>query len=380
MPWGGVAHSFPVATAGAALLLLCATLAGCNGLDGDTSSTSSQSFPSSTGISTGISTAPPLPDFDGDAALEFVRGFVLQADGTPRFRIPGTVGQQEGAAYLWSQTDLPGWTRGWQNFTGEDYLLLNRSVVAGYGQGSLPCSLKAEAVPALPFHNLYALRAAGGAYPEPPLLLLAAHWDSQMHSDFDPDESKRCLPDPGANDGASGVGLLLQMMRELEGVDLPFRVGVLFIDGEDGFFDHYPLAGALYFAQNPPFGVDRFLLLDMVGDPGARYIREAASAQSDPKMLDLLWRHGRALGGGDSFVQRSYSITDDHVAFIAAGIPSVDVIDAGRDATGFPPQWDTTEDTVEKLSPTMLALVGDTILATVQDPTFVQGWPGLSGP
>jgi Zn-dependent M28 family amino/carboxypeptidase len=195
-----------------------------------------------------------------------------------------------------------------------------------------------------------------------------------MNSNYDPDADKRHLPDPGANDGASGVGLLVQLMRQVPN-DLPVSVGILLVDGEDGFYSCYPDAGSLYFAQHPLSPVGCFVLLDMVGDPGAIYPRETNSAASAPGLLDLVWGHGQSTPyGREHFVNRSADISDDHLAFIQAGVPSIDIVDAGRPST-FPPQWDTTFDTVDKLDARMLGLVGDTLLATLRDPAL----PGVVG-
>ena len=337
-----------------AVVLLGAGLAGC-------------SHPAAPGPTP---TAQPKATFDGAAALGFVKQFALEGNGTPRYRIPATAGQAEGAAMLWNATVVPGWTRSWQNLTGADYLKLDRSMVAGYtpgpGVNRDACSEEDErAVPALPFSNLFVVHPAATA--GAPLVVLAAHWDSQMHSDNDPDASRRRLPDPGANDGASGVGVLLQLMRELSGVPLKVGVGLLFLDGEDGFYDCYPLAGSLFFAAHPLQRPSAFVLLDMVGDGQAVYPRESASVQSAPKLVDLLWRHGQALDGKAHFVDSQVSIEDDHLAFIHAGVPSVDLIDAGR-PTVFPPQWDTSFDTVDRLDAGMLGLVGKTLLLSLQDP------------
>jgi hypothetical protein len=345
----------------ATALLLLPALAGCLGGSGPSSSTASPQ---------------PPPAFDGAAALAFVKAVALQADGAPRYRIPATQGQAEGAAALWAASALPGWERSWQNFTGDDYLALDRSVVRGYTPGPGVdrgyCTEQAEAkVPSLRFSNLLAVRPA--ATPGAPLLLLGAHWDSQMHSDNDV-PANRSKPDPGANDGASGVGVLLQLMRSVDALGpLPVSVGLLFVDGEDGFYDCYPDAGSLYFAQRLPRPVAAFVLLDMVGDPGALYPRESYSRQSAPALQDLLWRHGQATAYGRAhFTNGTATIDDDHLAFIHAGIRSVDLIDAGR-PTIFPPQWDTAFDTVDRLDPAMLALVGGTLVAALRDP----GLPGL---
>jgi hypothetical protein len=354
-----------------AIVLALAFVAGCLG-----------ATPTSSGP-TSATTAPPTP-FDGPAALQFAKGLALGSDGAPRYRIPGTQGQADGAADLWQATGVAGWTRTWQNFTGADYLKLDRDAVTGYTEPSAAydppgggdprgCTqADHDKVAALPFSNLLAVHrsATAGA----PLFLVGAHWDSQMHSDEDADHAKRDLPDPGANDGASGVGVLLQLQRHLATLpDLPFSVGLLFIDGEDGYYDCYPDAGSLFFAQTLPTKVDAFLLLDMVGDPSAIYPRESFSVQSAKPLMDLLWRHGQAADGGRAhFSDRPASIDDDHVAFLHEGIPAADLIDAGRLDTkqGFPPQWDTTGDTVDKLDAGMLGRVGDVLAATLADPAF----------
>jgi Zn-dependent M28 family amino/carboxypeptidase len=274
---------------------------------------------------------------------------------------------------LWNATDLPGWQRIWQNFTGADYLALDRGVVRGYTPGPGVerrwCTQEAEAkVPSLRFANLLVVHhAAAGA----PLMLLGAHWDSQMHSDVDT-PANRSKPDPGANDGASGVGVLLQLMRQLP-AGLPVSVGLLFVDGEDGFYDCYPDAGSLYFVQKPHEPLAAFVLLDMVGDAGALYPRESHSLQSARWLVDLVWRHGQSTPyGAAHFVNTTTGIEDDHLAFIGAGIAAIDIVDAARPDTayGFPPQWDTTRDTVEKLDAAMLGLVGETLLATLRDPAL----------
>ena len=312
--------------------------------------------------------------FDGQAALDAVMAFALQGNGTPRYRIPGTVGQVEGLAHLWQAMDVPEWERHRQDLNGTQYLALDRSVVEAYGPGSDDCPQEWEdRLPSLPFTNVWAVRRGIGN-PSGGLVLLAAHWDSQPESNFDPDPSKRHLPDPGANDGASGVGVLLELMRHLEEqhIHLPFDLAVLFLDGEDGFFACYPLAGSLYFAQNQPEPLRAFILLDMVGDPGARFPRERNSAASAPELLHVLWTHGQ-LVAPDNFVDDTRGVLDDHSAFIQEGVPSVDIIDFARSDSpngGFPPQWDTTHDTVDKLSADMLGKVGQVLVDALQDPHF----------
>ncbi|HEX2065838.1 MAG TPA: M28 family metallopeptidase, partial [Candidatus Thermoplasmatota archaeon] len=350
----------------AVAVLLAAGLAGCAG-----------ETPHAPPSTTGAPTTDVPPAFDGEAALAFVKAVALQPDGSPRFRIPGTQGQLDGAAALWRTTAVPGWERAWQNFTGEDYLRLDRGIVAPYTPGPhvnrAYCTVEAEAkVPGLRFANLVAVRPSPNG--TAPLLLLGAHWDSQMHSDNDV-PTNRSKPDPGANDGASGVGVLLQLMRSLDALGpLPFSVGILFIDGEDGFYDCYPLAGSLHFAQGlqdrPGRRPAAFILLDMVGDPGALYPKESHSRSSAPDLLELLWRHGQATPyGAAHFTNQTATVQDDHLAFIKAGVPAVDIIDAGRPDV-FPPQWNTAFDTVDRLDARMLGLVGATLLAALADPAL----------
>ncbi|MHB8633624.1 MAG: M28 family peptidase [Thermoplasmatota archaeon] len=328
---------------------------------------------------------PPAPAapilFSGAAAMQFVTGLAWKGDA-PQLRIPGTASHDEAGRWLWHEMQVPGWQAHWQNFTGLDYRRLNKGEVAGYATPSpySGCSqADYDAVANRTFQNLYAVYRSQNASGH--LLLMAAHWDSQPRSDMDPNPARRSEPDPAANDGASGVGVLLELMRSLQNASLPFDVGVFLTDGEDGFYACYPLAGTLEFVQNETTArlSDRFLLLDMVGDPHAAFVREGHSVTADPNLVDVLWRHGQAIAGPDRFTNRTTTVEDDHVAFIQAGIPAVDVVDNGRPGTegdmGFPPYWDTTNDTLANLSPGMLGAVGETLVATLQDPGL-EAWPG----
>lgn len=322
---------------------------------------------------TGTPPEPPEeagPDFDGDAARAFVEGLVTEADGGPRYRIPGTQGQASGAAWLWSRMDVGGWSRHFHNVTGEEYQAQEAPYVGSYTRDGACPTEDAEAVEDLVFHNLWARHDVAGT---DRTLLLAAHWDSKE----DADGGGAVL---GANDGASGVGLLLQWMRHVEAGDLapPVDLVVAFFDGEDGFEDCHPLAGSIAFAADQPVGaIGRMVLLDMVGDPEARFVREGRSVQSDPALVDLLWTHGRDLGGEAQFTDTQKTVLDDHVPFVEAGVPAVDLIDFGREGgrSGFPPYWHTTGDTLENIDAGMLALVGNTLWATLADPAFVETWP-----
>jgi len=355
-----------------AVLLLAGCLSGSQG-----------SPPTASGSTTSSPTSwtPPHVDFDGQKAHDAVAGLVLHADGTPRLRIPGTASHDEAGLWLHDQLAQPGWQVHWQNFTAADYRALPKSsAIEPYTRAPWCTPEDDRALTNMTFQNLYAVLPGTGAVHK--TVLLAAHWDSQPASNNDPDPQKRRLPDPAADDGGSGVGLLVELVRELSAAPrLPFDVGVFLTDGEDGFYACYPVAGTLVFTHaNATKGLaDRFLLLDMVGDLDARFPREAHSIQSDPALVDVVWRHGVALAGPDRFNATTLEIEDDHVPFIDAGVPSIDVIDAARPTT-FPPYWDTTDDTMVHVSPVMLGLVGQTLLDSLRDPAFVAQWPGHTAP
>lgn len=341
----------------AALVLAAVLVAGCGSGPG--------AAPSSSTTSSG-----PAP-FDGVAALAFTADLVTAADGSPAFRVPGTPAHREAAERLREAMRHDGWTFTWQNFTGEDYAALDKGEVNAYVESPAYCSEADEArLQGLAFSNLVATRKGSGNR----TFVLGAHWESKAEATQDPDPAKKSQPVLGANDGASGVGILLQLMRELDGVDLPYSVQVVFFDGEDGFEDCHPLAGSLWFVERLEAGdVDRMLLLDMVGDPDARFIRESHSERCDPALVGLLHSKAAKHGLAENFPGTRSTIHDDHVPFTQAHIPAVDLIDFGR---GFPPYWHTTQDTLENLDAGMMGRVGGLVLDVMQDPGFSEPWPG----
>lgn len=312
--------------------------------------------------------------FDGDAAFAFVAGLVTTAEGQDRYRVPGTPGHADGAQWLWESLQVPGWTAHWQNFTGADYIPLDKGDVAGFYDPPACTTEERARLASLSFHNLWAVHDGPGDQ----VVLLGAHWESKRFANRDPNPTLRDAPVLGANDGASGVGVLLQLMRHIAANDLalPFDVGVVLFDGEDGFEDCHPLAGSIYFvSQLDPGAVDRLILLDMVGSPDARFIREGNSVACDPKLMDLIHSQAAASGLAANFPGIPESILDDHIPFLNAGIPAADIIDYGRNGRGFPPQWHTTHDTLEHIDAGMLGRVGGLLLGVLQSPAFVTDWP-----
>ncbi len=316
--------------------------------------------------------------FDGQGAYDSVRLLVEHPDGSPRFRVPGTEGHVEGANVLHDAMVATGWQVSWQNFTGADYEGFDKGAVAGYAENPAYCREPDRSeLAAASFSNLVATWPAGGGR----AVWFGAHWESKEEANQDTDPARRTEPVLGANDGASGVGVLLQLMRHVAARDVqfPFRLGVVFFDGEDGFEDCHPLAGSTYFVSRlVPGEVGRFILLDMVGDPAARFVNETRSLESDPGLWDALWK-SRSAGLKDNFPGERKAILDDHVPFIEAGIPAVDIVDAGRapgeGLFGFPPYWHTTGDALDKLDPAMLGKVGQLLVTTLLDPAFSSSWP-----
>ncbi len=305
--------------------------------------------------------------FDGQAALERVEDIVYDGDAL-RVRSPGAPGHLDTAAWLQGQLVVDGWAVRVDSFNGSQYLALDLGTAARWGPDSWHCNEEdRQELDALQFANLYATKAGSGAGH----VVLAAHWDAKEEASQDADGTRRMQPVPAANDGASGVAVLLQLQRELSGRSLPFDVTVALFDGEDGFEDCHPLAGSLWAARNGSLGdITSFVLLDMVGDPDAVFIRERASVGAAPALVELIWSIADARGMGDHFTDINRPITDDHVPFIEEGIQAVDIIDAGRDST-FPPYWHTSQDTPDKLSAGMLGDMGDLLLDLLGDERFL---------
>jgi glutaminyl-peptide cyclotransferase len=198
-------------------------------------------------------------------------------------------------------------------------------------------------------------------------VLYLTHWDSRPISESATTEAERKMPVPGANDGASGVGMFVALADVLKKTKPKVGVDLLFTDGEDyGQFgppEVDVLIGAKYFATHLPspgykplYGV----LFDMIGDKDLRIPYEMNSFQQAPEVVSRVWQTAADLGHGDVFVQESGGlITDDHMPFLNAGIHVIDVIDLT-----YPPHH-TPQDTMDKISAKSLATVGDVATALV---------------
>lgn len=213
-------------------------------------------------------------------------------------------------------------------------------------------------------------------------LLLVAHWDCRPWADADPDETRHKEPVAGANDGASGVAVLLEIARQMSlqganiGVDKGEKaqergVDILLVDAEDwGSHDDEEswAMGAKYFAEHLPvkgYSPRGAVVLDMVGGEGAKFYREYYSEQAAPELNAKVWGIAARQGRGDVFVNRmGGAITDDHQPLIAAGIPAIDIIEYNP-GSGFNPRWHTSGDTLEGISAETLGAVGSVVLELI---------------
>jgi glutaminyl-peptide cyclotransferase len=272
-------------------------------------------FSRSLGVSL-YSTQNGAPQFSGQQAYEFV---VEQVNMGPR--IPGS----QAHANIIKMIDGELTRSGWRVFLQE-----------GTYQGH-------------PISNIL-----GKNSDNPPEIILAAHYDSRIVSDQDKNELKRAEPVPGANDGASGVAVLMELSRHL--LNNEQSIWLVFLDAEDnGNISGWDwLLGSRYFVSKLEYKPKAVIILDMVGDKDLNIYAEKNSNQ---ELTEELWKAARINGYGSSFNNiAKYSILDDHIPFIEAGIPAVDIIDFDY------PYWHTTEDTIDKVSAKSLSIVGSTVL------------------
>jgi glutaminyl-peptide cyclotransferase len=279
------------------------------------------------------SAATTQPRFDGAAAYELV---VRQVTFGPR--VPGTRGHRAMANWM-------------EEYLSEraDTLILQRFSHV---------TLAGDTLPLVNFLARFRPSA-------PPPLLLLAHWDTRPISDQAARPEDREKPVPGANDGASGTAILLELADMLRQVPPPRGVDVLLVDGEDyGDFavGHDVFMGSRYFASHLPEGYapEYGVLLDMVGDRDLDVYVEGNSNELAPEVVDRVWSVAQRLGFSDIFHRRvGHTINDDHIPLNEAGIPTINVIDFDF------PYWHTPEDTPDKVSASSLGVVGAVVTRLV---------------
>jgi Zn-dependent M28 family amino/carboxypeptidase len=198
-----------------------------------------------------------------------------------------------------------------------------------------------------PVRNIIGSRGSG------PAILLGAHYDTRRRADRDPDDPTQ--PVPGANDGASGVAVLLELARVLDVEATGHRIQLAFFDAEDnGNLDGWEwIVGSRHMADRLTENPAAMVLVDMIGDADQQIYWER---NSDPDLRERLWQAAAGLGYGAYFVPEvRHTLTDDHVPFLARGIPAIDIIDFDY------PYWHTGQDTIDKISADSLERVGRTL-------------------
>ena len=211
-------------------------------------------------------------------------------------------------------------------------------------------------------------------------VLLTSHWDSRPYADNDPDSSMHRKPIDGANDGASGVGILLEIARQLRISPSAIGVDILLLDAEDygapqdaGYTgtDDWAL-GSQYWSRNPhtPDYTARYgILLDMVGAENAVFTMEGTTMYYAPDIAQMVWNVGSSIGYSDYFsLERTNAITDDHVYINQLRkIPTIDIIQHDPSTqSGFYKNWHTISDNMAGISKPTLMAVGQTILTAVR--------------
>jgi hypothetical protein len=284
--------------------------------------------------------APPAPprEFDGAAAM---RNVETQVAFGPR--VPGMPGHAAMAAWLDSLARATGdsvFIQDWVNVTTKgDKLSLHNVMIR--------------------FNPLATDR-----------LLFLTHWDTRPIADKSINPEDRNKPIAGANDGASGVAVLLGMADALKKKPPTIGVDLLFVDGEDfGSFEDSTetLLGARYYAKNQAPGPKPLfaVLLDMVGDRDLQIYQEGNSLLGAPEVVERVWDAARIAGYSKVFIATpSQSMVDDHLPLQQAGIRAIDVIDFTYGSNNS--LWHTLDDTPDKLSAQSLQAVGDVMMAVIR--------------
>ena len=269
-------------------------------------------------------TAPAAaPGFDGQRAYQDV---LAQMAFGPR--LPDTPAHAQTVAYITRELAAAGWTAA----------VLNQ-----------------------PIGGHIALNIVATRDSRPPAILFGAHYDSRMRASNDADPLNQKKPVPGANDGASGVAVLLEIARSLPANAVPVQL-VFFDIEDDGEIPGWDWTlGAQAYADSLTARPKVVVVVDMIGDADLNIYMEH---NSDAQYTDQIWAAAKSLGYDNAFIpQYKYQVLDDHIPFIQKGLRAVDIIDLDY------PYWHTVQDTADKVSAKSLQIVGTTLLA------WIKGFP-----
>ena len=323
------------------LLLLLLALLSCKGNTGNQATDTTDSHASRT-----------IPTFNADSAYAYIAAQV--AFGT---RVPGTPTHAACADYLASEMTRHG-----------AQVIRQQARVTAY-DGTV-----------LPITNIIA-----SFNPEAQTrILLCAHWDTRPWADHDPNAANHHTPILGANDGASGVGVLLEIARLIGRDTLSIGIDLILFDAEDYGTPHWEseevrlredndltwCLGSQYWAANPhkPNYTARYgILLDMVGAENTIFCKEGFSMEYAAPIVEKVWSAAAANGYSHLFRnQLGGYVTDDHLPVNRrAGIPCINIIGSDPTGRGFHSVWHTVKDDMTCIDPTILQAVGHTLLTVL---------------
>ena len=253
--------------------------------------------------------------FDGSNAIYYIE---RQIEFGPR--IPGSASSDAMRDFIKREMELSGWIVKNQNFIFDQVNLTN--VIAKSSNS-------------------------------PPKIIIGTHYDTRALSDNELSQSLKQTPVPGANDGASGTAVLLELGRTLSREELD--IWFVFFDAEDqGNINNWEWSiGAQYFVNQLNFPPEYAIIIDMIGDANLEIYKENNSTAS---LVESIWYEAEKLGYQSYFIQdHKYSIIDDHLPFINRGIPTCLIIDLDY------PYWHTTKDKLDKVSGKSLEIIGDVL-------------------
>jgi Zn-dependent M28 family amino/carboxypeptidase len=266
----------------------------------------------------------PRPMFNGDQAYQHVLaqvGFGARPTGSDASRKTGD--------YIINQLKSFGWQVETQEF---DYMGVRaRNIIGKQGRG--------------------------------PIAILGAHYDTRRQADNDPDPAQRTQPVMGADDGASGVAVLLELARTLDVPKTQREIWLAFFDAEDdGRLDGWDwIIGSTRLADSLTVTPTAMILLDMIGDADQQLYWDNNSNQT---LNESIWQVAASIGYTQTFIpQYKWTMIDDHIPFARHGIPAIDLIDFDY------PYWHTTHDTADKVSPISLERIGRTLTAWLERTT-----------
>ena len=286
---------------------------------------------------------PPLPDFNSDSVYAFVKA---QIDFGPR--VPNTKAHVNCGDYLINK--MKGWC---------DTVIVQAGTVTAFDKTRLS------------FRNIIS-----SFNPQTKRrILLFAHWDTRPWSDQDTINKDK--PSLGADDGASGVAVLMEIARQLKKNKTGIGIDIIFFDAEDwgmegggpGAEDSYAL-GTQYWAGKlhvNNYTADYGILLDMVGAKGAQFRKEGLSRTEAGFVVDKVWQMANRLGYSSYFLYEDGGwVTDDHVYVNQINIPSIDIIHSSHATkSGFPAHWHTHADNIDVIDRNVMKAVGQTLIGVI---------------